>query len=269
MTIDSSYIEKAAVFIESFSENYHHYKELDFVVLMPEEDISSFNQLLSLVRVNQRINLRGRAIQSSKYKWIEKATVKDPRYSKVVWYRLILGSALKEYNKVIYFEPDMLVVDNVQPILDHPLHNNVMAVYDVTGVQYQYAKGRGETAWFTTGVLILNLDWWRENKIERTLVADLEKNGADELTDEHLFNKYLKDYWHPLPITFNFYAYDSDAHGVPNWDSSYLPAFYKHAIVHHFVGPVKPWNYENFDDKADPSRLGAEWRRRFKEIQSR
>lgn len=262
--IDANYVEAAAVFIESFSENYHINKELDIICVMPESDKSSFKWLSSTVKLNSRLNLSLRTVSKSTHKWIHDASVSDRwQKSPAVWYRVMLGSILAEYDKAIYFDPDILIVDNVQPILDHPMHGKLMAVQDVTGAAYMYGQGRGEVAWFSTGVLIIDLDWWRESNIEETLKQEIINNGASDLVDEHLLNKYLKDVWYPIPLTFNFYAFKSDAHGIPDYDSSFLHSgFYSHAIVMHFAGPCKPWNYKEITSKTDKSRLGEEWRRR-------
>jgi lipopolysaccharide biosynthesis glycosyltransferase len=269
-TIDANYIEPAAVFFESFSENYHNHKELDIVCVMPEEDASAFNELEAMMQLDKRLKLKARFVSPNEYKWTEEAAVGDRwAHSKAAWYRLLLGSILHDYDKAIYFDPDVLIVDNVQPILDHPMYNKFMAVFDTVGVQYFYSKGRGDVGWMTSGMLIIDLNWWREAGVEDWFKEDVAANGSDELIDEYLLNKYLKPYWHPLPVTFNFYAFVKDEFGVPDFDQSYLPVYYKHAIVMHFAGRVKPWTFKKIVLKEDPSRLGQEWVRRRKVIRDR
>lgn len=270
--IDANYVEAAAVFIESFSENYHINKELDIICVMPEEDREAFKWLSSTVEVNTRLNLKLKTVSSkSKYKWMHDAFVSDRwQKSPAVWYRVMLGSILADYDKAIYFDPDILIVDNVQPILDYPMYGKLMAVMDVTGAAYLYGENRGETAWFSTGVLIIDLNWWRESNIEETLKQDIISNGAKDLVDEHLLNKYLKDVWYPLPLIFNFYAFNRDRHGAPDYDSTFLnPAFHKHAIVIHFAGPTKPWNYKETTTKTDKSLIGKDWIRRRNRVRNR
>lgn len=268
--IDANYIEAAAVFFESFSENYHYREELDLVCVMPEADADAFKVLQSMVNLDKRLKLSVSLVSDDMFPWIVNAAVGDRwKHSKAAWYRLLLGSILPNYDKAIYFDPDILIVDNVQPILDHPMHNKFLAVYDTVGVPYFYKMSRGEIAWLTSGVLIIDLNWWRSEGIEELFKADLQANGSDELIDEYLLNKYLKPYWHPLPVTFNFYAFKVDEYGVPNFDESYLPVYYKHAIAFHFAGRVKPWTFEEYIKKEDPSRLGKEWMRRLEIVRRR
>lgn len=270
--IDANYVEAAAVFLESFSENYHINKELDIICVMPEADKKAFKWLSSTVELSTRLNLKLKTVSSkSQYKWMHDASVSERwQKSPAVWYRVMLGSILEEYDKAIYFDPDILIVDNVSPIINYPMYGKLMATLDVTGAVYMYGEDRGETAWFSTGVLIIDLNWWRESDIEETLKQDILANGAKDLVDEHLLNKYLRDVWYPLPLTFNFYAFKRDKHGVPDYDSTYLnPAFHSCAIAMHFAGPTKPWNYKETTMKADKSVLGNEWIRRREAIRSR
>jgi len=263
LCLDSNYVEPAAVFLESLAENYHFRKEIDIACVMPVEDSAGFETLKSLVNLDLRFNLKLYTVSESDYSWANNLSVDGKKIPKTVWYRLFLGSILKDYEKAIYFDPDILIVDDIQPILDHPMRNKFMAAYDVVGVPYLYNLHRGTVSHFVTGVLILDLNWWRSSGIENQFQDDVEKFGPDELLDEYLMNKYLKDVWYPLPFSFNFHAFTTDAHGVPDWDSTYLPwHFYKHAIAFHFAGPVKPWNYSTVITKEDTSRLGSEWRRR-------
>jgi lipopolysaccharide biosynthesis glycosyltransferase len=258
--IDANYVEAAAVFFQSFSDNYHYREELDLVCVMPEEDAEAFDELVSMLHLDKRLKLHPKFVASGAYTWTEEAAVGDRwKHSKAAWYRLLLGSILDDYDKAIYFDPDVLIADNVQPIIDHPMYNKFMAVFDTVGVRYFYSKGRGDVAWLTSGMLIIDLDWWREAGIEELFKQDVKENGSDELIDEYLLNKFLKPYWHPLPVTFNFYAFKIDEYGIPDYDSSYLPVYHKHAIVYHFAGRVKPWTFQEIVHKDDPSRVCAEW----------
>lgn len=263
LCLDSYYVEPAAVFLESFADNYHYRKDIDIVCVMPEADAEGFEKLKSLVNLDLRFVLHLVSVPDSAYPWMQNLFVESKPIRPTVWYRLFLGSLLKDYDRAIYFDPDILIVNDVQPILDHPMRSNFLATYDTVGVPYLYNLHSGHMAHFVTGVLMMNLNWWRDSGIEDKFREDIETNGPHDLLDEYLMNKYLKDEWYPLPLSFNFHSFETDAHGVPNWDVSYLPMhFYRHAIVFHFAGPLKPWNYEETLKVRDKSVLGGEWRRR-------
>jgi lipopolysaccharide biosynthesis glycosyltransferase len=190
----------------------------------------------------------------------------------MTWYRLFLGSVLSDYEKVIYFDVDALIVDNVQPILDHPMYSPFMATVDVTGFEIMFLKSRGETPRLHAGTLIADLNWWRSSGIETEFKEAMEEWDSTLGSDEDLLNRNLtiRSNWTLIPFTFNFLFFTRDAHGIPDFDSSEsLPLYYKHAIMIHFASQIKPWNYKKIIGQEDPSRLGAEWRRREQLVKSR
>lgn len=211
MCFDDGYIDPASVLIESISENYYSRKILDIICIMPEESSMGFDVLASQVNLSGNVNLMLVKVPASELQWLNGLTANDKTYPASIWYRLFLGSLLPDYDKAIYLDPDMLVVSDIQPILNYPMYNKLMAVYDpVIGVQYLYERGNLNVSHFISGMFIADLNWWRESGIEQVFEKDLRDNGPDELLDEHLMNKYLLPYWHALPATFNFCFFDSN-----------------------------------------------------------
>lgn len=268
LCIDANYVEPAGVFLESLAENYHYRRDLDVVCVMPASDSDGFKRLKDITNLDRRINLQVKLIDDDKYPWLVGLSVDDraagPRkLPPSLWYRLLLGSILEEYDKAIYFDPDILIMNDVQPILDYPMKAELMATFDTLGIPNVYNLPNKHKVHFVSGVLILDLNWWRSSGIEDKFKNDLLENGPNELMDEYLLNKYGIDNWFPLPISFNFHAYKTNEYGIPDWDSSFLPTHtYKTAIVHHFAGQLKPWNFKKIAGIHDTSLLGAEWRRR-------
>lgn len=260
--LDANYIEPAAVFLESLSENYHYRYEVDVVCVMPEEDAEAFDKLKKMVDLELRVNLKLATVPTERFSWLRDLYVKGKHFPASVWHRLFLGSILEDYDKVIYFDTDILIVSNIQPILNYPMYGKLMAVFDATiGVPYLYNMHQGHLSHFISGMFIADLNWWRESGIEAKFEEDIKANGPNELMDEYLLNKYGIEEWHALPVTFNFCFFDFDKYGVPQWDSPTLPMHFKHAIAVHYAGPIKPWNFNDIAG-TDKSRLGAEWRRR-------
>ncbi len=267
--LDANYLEPAAVFLESFSENYHYRYGVDLICVMPEEDAHAFSELESMVQLDLKLTLKLVKVSKNKFSWLKELYVLDKHFPASVWHRLFLGSILEDYDKVIYFDTDILIVDDVQPIFNYPMYGKLMAVYDANiGLPYLYNVHRGHISHFISGMFIADLNWWRDSGIEKKFEEDIKQNGPHELMDEYLLNKYAIADWHALPTTFNFCFFNFDAYGVPNWDSSGLPLHFKHAIAIHYAGPIKPWNFNEIAG-TDTSRLGAEWRRRRDEIVNR
>lgn len=266
IVFDTNYVEKAAIFISSFSENYHGSERLDVTCIVPSDESAAFDELVALADVTPRINLIKVPYPKDLSDWIAGAV--KQRFAwvpSVTWYRLFFGTVLKDYDKVIYFDVDALVIDNVQPILDYHMHSPFMATVDVTGFEIMFLKSRGELPRLHAGTLIADLNWWRESGIEDEFKEAMNEWDPTLGSDEDLLNRNLtiRSNWTLIPFTFNFLFFTRDAHGIPDFDSSdSLPLYRKHAIMVHFASQIKPWNYRALTDKDDASRIGAEWRRR-------
>ena len=273
IVFDTNYVEKAAIFLDSLSENYHGSDRLDITCVVPPHEPECFSELESLVSLTPRLNLVKVIYPKDISEWISGAV--KQRFSWVpsmTWYRLFLGTVLADYDKVIYFDVDALVVDNIQPILDYEMHSPFMAAVDVTGFEIMFLKSRGELPRLHAGTLIADLNWWRESGIEAEFREAMNEWDSTLGSDEDLLNrnKTIRANWTLIPFTFNFLFFTRDAHGIPDFDSSdSLPLYYKHAIMIHFASQIKPWNYESIVGKPDESRVGTEWRRRESIILSR
>jgi lipopolysaccharide biosynthesis glycosyltransferase len=257
----------ASVLIQSIVDNYFDIDGLDIVCGFAgtTEELNYLNALISGINRNSRFKIKVLEITKEKFGWLDKLSKVKARHHappSIDLCKLFLGSLLADYKKAIYLDTDMLVVRNIQPIIDHPVYNKVMAIVDISGPEYYYLKSKGEMAHLNTGFMIVDLEWWRTSGIELQFLEHIEKTDVISMSAEELINIYAKSNWSPVPYTFNFFQYTRDQFGVPNYDeSNILPQHYKHAIVYHFVGGAKPWNYEEMVQKKDESLLGEKWRR--------
>jgi lipopolysaccharide biosynthesis glycosyltransferase len=264
LIFDENLIVPAAVLIQSISEHYFLNDDLDIVCCIPGNSDDIFSQVLDLIDVDSRISVSMVSINKTDHPFIESlSSIKTNHWgSRTELYKMFLGSFLpNKYARAIYLDTDMLVVKNIQPILDYPTINNIMAVVDVTGTEFKYRDLNSHGVYFNNGFLIVNLEWWRKSKIAEKFISYIEKNKSISLGSEEVMNACIKSDWHPLPFTFNFYGFKRDKNGISNFDESdILPVHYKNAIVMHFVGAGKPWNFE-ITNQEDKSLLGEKWRR--------
>ena len=262
---DEPMLLPAAVAIQSIADNYHDNEDLHVVCCMPEGSEQAFESLNQMLDVDSRIVLKLVTIKKSEFGWLEKASNIESRHwapTSIDFCKLFLGTLLPEYKKAIYMDIDVMAVSNIQPILDHPINGEVMAVIEIAGAEYGFLKSRGEAAHFSNGLLIMDLNWWRTSGIEETFQKHLQNVDETSMGGEEVSNLYLGKYWSPLPFTFNFMNFTRDKYGIPNYDeSNSMPWHYKHAIIFHFAGRAKPWNYKEMVSKKDKSLLGERWRR--------
>lgn len=270
---DKNIVLPAAVLIQSISDHYFLNYDLDIVCCVSGDSEQIFDEIQSLVNISSRINLKLVSINENNFPFIkdlEKAKTNHWAINPAAeMYKLFLGSLLEGYDKTIYIDCDVIAVNNIQPILEHPMTGKVMCVVDTTATEFSGPKLPAHRAYFNNGVVIADLNWWRDSNIEETFLNYIKETGFIAMGAEELYNLYLSAELHPLPFTFNFYQFTRDKDGIPNYDESVsLPTHYKSAILMHFGGGSKPWNFEKMTKKEDTSFLGKKWRKLASSLQA-
>jgi lipopolysaccharide biosynthesis glycosyltransferase len=145
--------------------------------------------------------------------------------------RIFIASTLNEYDEVIYLDPDILVLRDVDPLLNYPLRNKFLAVYDPDFINVR-VFGTCDIPYFNNGVFITSLSYWRDHDIEGQMVRWLLEHGPTECIEQDLMNRFLIDVWSPLPMSFNSSPFST----ARNDYTLTTP------LIFHFVGPSKPWH---------------------------
>ncbi|MEY4312880.1 MAG: hypothetical protein RLZZ319_389 [Actinomycetota bacterium] len=174
--------------------------------------------------------------------------------------RLFLPSLLKELDKVVYLDIDILVQGDVGYLYDIDLGDNVCAgkrtrlrtwANMIRPITRATLKFEPETAWeirrrlhdlgkmtsrtFNAGILVLNLTKMRTEKFTEEHLYLVEQCM---LNDQDVINIYSRDRVHELPMEWNT---------VPSQD------FVAEPKIIHWAGPAKPWlkQYVLFKDRYD------------------
>lgn len=177
------------------------------------------------------------------------------RYGMASLYRLVLDRVLpNELKKIIYLDCDLLVLGNIAELWDIDLKNSVAAA--VVNLSDKPAKEIKEVKflssdYFNSGVLVINMDRWREEDVSNKVFKSVVKNNLIfNYLDQSSLNLVLHKHWLKLPVKWNMesdiYAYKNSKkeHRFHTADSI-NNALNSPGII-HFTGPKKPWHYYSF-----------------------
>ena len=250
-------MQQAAVLIQSLHDNYPSARgNIDFICLTDREDLSVIKTISSWVSA-PNFNIKYREVVAPDSANIKSLGDSNWR-TNISWYRLFLGSTLHDYDKVIFFDADMMAVSDLSYILDFPMYGKFLACVDAS--DDAAFRGMDDITTFHTGMFIADLNWWRESGVEEVFSLHMQTVPPSLYVEEELFNIYMRDVWYAIPFTFNFYYFYRDDDGDCIWDRSYLPFYLEKAIVIHFFGRAKPWNQLQVKGTRDTSKLGIKWR---------
>jgi len=112
--------------------------------------------------------------------------------------------------------------------------------------EYRALGFQGHEKYFNAGVMVLDLDRWRKDKIAEKVIAYLRQHCGDVvLWDQDGLNAVLRGQWGELDLRWN---QNAGVCGRPFFNAGHLdPAAYRNVLedpwIVHFSGNLKPWLY--------------------------
>lgn len=206
--------------------------------------------------------------------------------SHTAYFRLLSSTWLPDWiSRVIYLDCDTLVVEDVGDLWDLTSQGEkeVWAVPDiacpfidarvgcgdyksigpylaaVTPVANYGELGIPADQWyFNSGVMVLDLQRWREADRSTCLLRCLQENPKHVWCwDQYALNVVFHDTWGKLPLRWNFgshvYDYPQGSDGL--YRAPLLPEQFsemqRNPAVIHFTTEIKPWHYYCFHPEKD------------------
>lgn len=170
-------------------------------------------------------------------------------YSKEMYYRLLAYKFLpQEVDKILYLDPDILIINSIKALYDTELENYLFAAayHDratVNSLNKLRFKPYEIEAYYNSGVLLFNVELQRKTINEKGIFDFVEKNkNTLILPDQDILNALYSRNIKPVDeILYNydprFYSYYKlISNGRHNMD--YI--IYNTSII-HFCGKQKPW----------------------------
>lgn len=246
---DCNYFMPCGVAMTSICEN-HRDENIEFHIALTyqENETHSTDVLESIARkYHKGINIY--KIPAEKLKDFQCTGMQY--ISTSAFTRLLLADIVpSNVHKLIYFDCDIIVNGSLLPMWNTELPEDcaVAAVRDAFGglAKQHVAIGTPiSVPYVNSGVLLMNLDLWRNNNYS-SKCAELARNKQYPLLDEDVLNDMFKEKIYLLPFQFNTQTHFFVNQNV-NWavDTTDIPALseaIKEPVVIHYVSGIKPWN---------------------------
>lgn len=236
---DNNYVPFLAVSIKSLLDNAS--KDYFYNIHILTDGISAEN----VARLQEHMSQNSKLIIDDVSKNVEKikarleATLRD-YYTASIFYRIFIAALYPEYKKAIYLDCDIAVVGDISKMYEIDLGDNIFGVipddviagveqfqiYATEGVGVEYHK------YFNSGVLLMNLEKYREEKIKEKFVYYLVKyNFETAAPDQDYLNVLCKDKVMYLERGWDRMSTDE------NYDGE--------LYIIHYNNFRKPWYYDN------------------------
>lgn len=195
----------------------------------------------------------------SKY---QNLVIGDMHVSPAALYKFDIANIFPELDKILYIDGDILVEKDLKPLFELNLDGNYAAVVkDAKPATYKppqivKLKIPHHTAYFNSGVMMLNLKKFREDSLDEKLL-EYRKNGINYFMDQDALNVcfeekviYLPLYYNVMSSVMGFFN-GEDIKSYYGLDTDDKTEIYNRAVIVHLCTRYKPWDYSNvpFADK--------------------
>lgn len=173
-------------------------------------------------------------------------------YSKAMYYRLLAAEFLPDtLDKILYLDPDILVVNPLRPLYDSDISGYLFAAAmhsGLTGISGYVNKLRfleeGTEFYFNSGVLLMNLSSMRKEMHREEIFEFVEKyKDFLILPDQDVLNGLYNT--RILPLDESFWNYDVrkyESYRLASQGRRDMDWVMEHTAILHFCGKNKPWN---------------------------
>ena len=238
---DDNYVPYLAVAIRSLIEHTTQHNTYRIIILNTGINLKNQEKLKLMETKNVKINFEN---ISKALKDIDnelKFRLRD-YYSTAIYYRLFIPNLFSIYEKAIYLDSDMVILDDVAKLYEMDMEDNLLiATTDCTvndsEVFKKYSKvalGIEPPKYINSGMLVMNLRGMRHEKIEKKFIYLLLKYNLEVIApDQDYLNILCKD-----KIKYIEEAWDK----MPDFGTK-IPQDNLHII--HYNMTRKPWYYDD------------------------
>lgn len=206
--IDDNYAKFFQVALKSIMHKADKQYSYNIHVLITSLTKEHINQIKELENSNFKIYFEN---VSEKLKGIASKLQLRDYFTLSIYYRLFIQSMFPMYDKVIYLDSDLVCVKDISKFYNIDISDyllaatpeEVMQSVDCFGEYSEVACGVKREDYFNSGILLMNLKKFREEKIEEKFIRLLDIYRFKAAPDQDYLNILCKNQTLLLPAGFN------------------------------------------------------------------
>ena len=252
--INDSYVPYVTVTMKSVIMN-HSGKALAFYILTDFISCQKRKLIDDVVNNLQNVSYKIIYIEDGRLSYL-----KTGYWNVYTWYRICLPSLLpNDIKRVLYLDADTLVVGNIEALFELEMDNIAVAgcLDPQTYQKETFLRCGYDSAkhYICAGVLLMNLDYWREHQLTDTLIQyAIDNKDTIKFPDQDSINVVCQDCKIVLPLKYgimdSIFRYELGGKNA----SVFCDSLLNPAIVHFAANP--PW-YKEYDKRL----FHDEWRK--------
>jgi lipopolysaccharide biosynthesis glycosyltransferase len=239
---DANYVQHLGVALASLLSNNRKHEFLITVVTV-EDDPDSKSALAQIAA-----NHGNAEIQFKTFDLRRIAHLKTLRYITAAAYLRLFMTEFVDgtVSKVLYLDSDVIVCRDVEALWKTNVNGYAMAAVRDHSLGYSLSDPYiPPECYFNTGVLLVNLDKWRQSGAPERLIQYAEEHrGVGAFHDQDVLNAVFSKDTYLLGLEWNFQARMADSTADElGLERQYFAAVREDPAIVHFTSRAKPWTY--------------------------
>lgn len=245
-------------------DNYAPYCTVMLTSLLENNKNESINIHLMTAGLSEKNECKIRDITERRYNQklfiqrLEESDFKDfpiragDHVTLATYFRLICADILPiDIDKILYLDCDIIVRDSIRELWNYDIHEfGLAATLDPSwtqGNKYERLGIDPDDGYFCSGVMLINLEYWREIDIKNLSIKILGKMKDKLLLhDQDIVNVIFAKKWKKISYIWDYCCLDDFSFGSEKEFINDLKKTSKYyPIIIHFAG-LKPWNVRGY-----------------------
>lgn len=242
-TIDNNYVKPLSCAIVSILKNIKETTDLHIFILEHNISDENKNKILSLKYIKD-FEISFINIEPSIF--CNFPDFEGSYITKTAYFRFLIADLLKDIDKILYLDCDVIVLSGIEELFIQDLTNfYIGAIEDIVFYFDRMCSIKSFGTYVNSGVLLINLKKWRQDKISQKLFDVVEQYG-DKLYyhDQTAINLVCEGKIKFLALHYNVQVFTllqiSTLLNHPR-RKQIIQSIKKPTII-HYTGPQKPWN---------------------------
>ena len=171
-------------------------------------------------------------------------------WSIATYYRLYAASLLPEsVHRILYLDCDIIVNGPLDDLWQLDMGGKAVGcipdIFDYSGHFQRRLRYPVEAGYFNAGVLLIDVDYWRENEVGKRCMEYLSNHyDLIEANDQDVLNAVLWEEKMELPLKYNFQIQFLKLSFYRQYDASFQKRIEDERlspVIVHYAAPQKPW----------------------------
>ena len=252
LSTDNNYVMPTGVLMTSIGEN--NGCNINYYVLVDEKFSKESREALMRVAAKYKNAISFYTITPEETKdFPVKKDYQPSHITMAAYYRLFVADILPpDMEKVLYLDCDMVVRHSIEKLWSIDISDYAIGVVRDCD-EFSESKDNRlpypmQEGYFNSGVLLINLDYWRKNKCY-DMFEDFARKHSEIIIyhDQDILNATLWDKKKWLPLTYNFQSsFIHKAEYRNNYEriEDEIKATKYDPTIIHYVANTKPWKID-------------------------